>query len=62
MILIPEPTKVKLELMSNEIKLLIEEMERQPHNIYEYNQTEKLINKLKIAIQREETDGKMKGG
>ena len=49
MVIIPKPNKVKLELMSDEIEMLIEELERVPYNIFTFMQYDKLIEKLKEA-------------
>jgi len=49
MVIMAEPTKVKLELMSDEINEIIDELERVPHNIYEFMNYAKLIKKLKQA-------------
>lgn len=47
--IISEPHNVKLELMSNEIEMIIEELERVPHNLYVYLDYGSLIKKLKEA-------------
>ncbi len=43
--LIPEPIKVKVELVSNEVEMIIEELERVPHNTYSYFGYEKISRK-----------------
>jgi len=45
------PKKIKLELMSNEIETIIEELERVPYNIYKLMNYEKLILKLKDSLE-----------
>ena len=40
-----------VKLTNNEITLIIDELERQPHNIYKFLETEKLINKLKEYLK-----------
>lgn len=47
--IISKSHNVKLELMSNEIELIIDELERVPHNLYVYLGYEDLIKKLKEA-------------
>jgi len=49
MTVIPEPTKIKLELMSNEIEFIIEELEKASHSTYNYFNYDKIVKKLKDA-------------
>lgn len=51
MVIVPEPTKIKLELISNEIEAIIDELERAPHNIFEHLNYKKLIDKLNKALE-----------
>ena len=46
MVIMMEPIKVKLELMSDEIEAIIEELNRAPHTIYQFMDYEKIIKKL----------------
>jgi len=48
--IIPKPHKVKLELMSDEIENLIEELNRVPKNLYDFFNYDLLINKLKNSL------------
>ena len=48
--IIQEPKKIKLELFSNEIEMIIDELERQPYNIYLYFGYGKLVEKLKESL------------
>ena len=44
-------TKLRtLKLTGDEITMIIEELERQPHNIYEFMGYEKIVKKFKDAI------------
>lgn len=54
MTIIVDPNKVKLELWSNEIERIIEELNRVPHNVFEFMNYEILVDKLKTALEREE--------
>lgn len=54
MVTIPEPTKVKLELMSNELNAIIEELERAPHNIYQFMNYGDIIKKLNKGLKDRE--------
>ena len=54
MVMIAEPTKIKLELMSNEIEAIIDELERVPHIAYEFMNYGKLIKKLKKSLGDED--------
>jgi hypothetical protein len=47
MIVQEPPRKIKLELFSNEIEQIIEELERVPYNLYVYFGYGSLIKKLK---------------
>ena len=49
MVIVSEPTKIKLELMSNEIEAIIEELERVPYSLFKFLNYDKLIYKLKKA-------------
>lgn len=51
MTFIPQPTKVKLELMSDEIEIIIDELERAPHNIYMFLNYKKLVEKLREMLK-----------
>lgn len=51
MTFIPNPTKVKLELKSNEIEAIIDELERAPYNLYKFLNYDKLIKKLKETLE-----------
>lgn len=48
--IIAEPKKVKLELMDNEIRIIIEELERVPHDLFVCLGYNKLIKKLEGAV------------
>jgi len=41
------PRKIKLELMSNEIESIIDELSRTSHNIYEHLEYDKIVKKLR---------------
>lgn len=47
----PTPIKIKLELMSNEIEYIIDELERTEHNIYIFFNYENIIDKLRKALK-----------
>lgn len=49
--IIENPRKIKLELMSNEIQVLIEELGRIEKDIYEFLNCEELRTKLKRALE-----------
>jgi len=49
--IIEEPVKIKLELMSNEIEEIIDELKRTEHNIYEMLDYRNLIEKLNRALE-----------
>lgn len=56
-----EPIKINIELMSNEIEMIIEDIQRVPHILYKDFGYEKIIKKLNKALeeaykQREDTD------
>ncbi len=46
-----EPKKVSLELMTNEIEFIIEELQRVPFNIYEFQGYACLVEKFKKALK-----------
>lgn len=52
MAIIPEPTKIKLELMSNEIEAIRDELERVPYLTYKFFKYNKLIKKLNLALEK----------
>lgn len=59
--LIPESyykDELNVKLTEQDIEMIIDELERQPHNLYEYQQTENLIKKLKHC-QQEQVDSKL---
>ena len=41
----------KVESTGDEISLIIEELDRQPHNIYEFLNYDKIIEKLKSSMK-----------
>lgn len=56
-----EPVKVNIELMSNEIEMIIEDIQRVPYILYKDFGYEKIIKKLNMALdeaykQKEDTD------
>jgi len=54
MVLIEPNNKiVKVEMTYNEAELIIEELERQPHNVYEFLNYKIIIKKLKDALLEE---------
>ena len=55
--IIGEPRKIKLELMSYDIELIIEELVRVPHEMYEYLNHGKLVEKLKLSLKQGLTKG-----
>ena len=58
--LIPESyykDELNVKLTAQDIEMIIDELERQPHNLYEFQQTEKLINKLKDVTNPADTKG-----
>jgi len=50
MITLP-PKKIKIELMSNEIQNIIEELERAPHDVFVLLDYDNLIEKLKRSLK-----------
>jgi len=52
MVLITEPIKIKLELTSQEIEYIRDELERAPHTIYEFMDYDKIIKKLNEALKK----------
>ena len=44
-----EPTKIKLELMSNEVEAIRDELERAPYNVFKFMNYKKIIKKLNEA-------------
>ena len=51
MVVMSEPTKIKLELMSNEIEEIIDELGRVPYNIYEFMNLQQIIDKLRKSLE-----------
>ena len=47
-----DPKKVKLELMSDEIENIIQELESAQQNLYKFLRYDKTINKLKEALKK----------
>ena len=45
------PRKIKLELMSNEIESIIDELSRAQHSIYECLEYDKIVKKLKEKLK-----------
>ncbi len=52
MVVMMEPTKVKLELMSDEVELIREELERAPHSTFKFFHYQKIIKKLNEALEK----------
>ena len=48
----PEPKRIKLELMSNDIEAIIEELKRVPNDLFIFFNYDKLIKKLKEAEEK----------
>jgi len=51
MIITPKSTKIKLELMSNEIEAIRDELERVSHTIYEFMNYTQIVDKLNKALE-----------
>ena len=49
--IMPEPTKIKLELMSNEVELIKDELERASHLVYTTFNYDKIVKKLNKALE-----------
>ena len=60
MVLILKPTKIKFELMSNEIEQIIDELNRIPQNMFEYFNYKKLIEKLNKVLEEDRFPKKKK--
>ena len=52
-ITIPDSQIRNVKLTGDEIELIIEELERVPHNLYEFLNYEKLIKKLNDSLQKQ---------
>ena len=51
MVVILQDNKIRIiKLTGDELNLVIEEMERIPHNIYEFMRYDKIVKKLKCAL------------
>jgi len=48
---IPEPTKITIELMSDEIEVIRNELKRVSHDIYEALNYEEIVKKLDYALE-----------
>lgn len=47
----PSNRIIKVELMEEEVRLIMQELEQQPHNIYKYFNYEIIIQRLEDALQ-----------
>lgn len=47
--IIPEPIKIKVELMSDEIEYILEELHHASHDIFIFLNYQKIVDKLKQA-------------
>lgn len=52
MTIIPSPRKIKIELMSNEIETIIDELIKAPHDIYDFLCYKKIVDKLNKALEK----------
>lgn len=57
MVIIEPNNKIRIvRLTRDEINLLIEELERQPYNVYKFLNYKKIIRKLKEALKEPENE------
>jgi len=47
-----KPRKIKIELNTDEIQIIIDELERVSHSVYKFMNYQKLVNKLKEELRK----------